>query len=259
LGRSPIAKDEVTPGVHKVVIKQENYVTEKKEIIVTAGQIVRLVGTLQKPIEKENMSANEMTAMGADCDKIARNGGRKEILDKAISWYHKAIELGDPEAMVRLGKVYKFALQYPSCNMVNNDREAAKWFRKAADIGDADGQCCLGEMYFKGYGVPQDYDMAVSLYRKAAEQNHALAQRHLGELFEKGIGVKKDLKEAVTWYRKAAEQEEGEAQYLLGLCYEKGKGVRKDKKQAFYWYERGTKNHNYYAIRAYEKLRFDFR
>ena len=249
LGTTPLVKEDVSPGAHKVVIKLKRYPTERKDIVVNAGQTVRLTGYLDQSHEDENMSASQMTARGENLEG--------SNIDKAISWYVKAAELGDPEAMVNLGRVYYMEKK--------NTAQAEKWFRMAADMGDSDGQWWLGKLYFEGlsfikgtFKLKKDYDKAFSLYLKSAEQNNATGQRLLGEMYENGLGVKKNLTEAAMWYRKAAEQEEDEAQYLLGLCYEKGKGVRKDKEQAYYWYKKAFKNHNYHVYKAYYKLKSEF-
>ncbi|OUI79256.1 hypothetical protein HK18_01425, partial [Commensalibacter intestini] len=39
-------------------------------------------------------------------------------------------------------------------------KKALYWYTKAADQRNVDAQFQLGEMYFKGQGVPQNYDIA---------------------------------------------------------------------------------------------------
>jgi len=61
-------------------------------------------------------------------------------------------------------------------------------------------------MYYKGAGVPQDYETAVKWYTRAAEQDHIDAQFRLGAMYWSGIGVLRDYKAALKWYTLAAEQ-----------------------------------------------------
>lgn len=244
LGFSPVIKKEISPGLHKVVIKKERYATERKDITVKAGQIIELMGALIEGL-RDSTAANQWTAKGVDYERA----WGKQGAEKALPCYQKAADMGDPEAMVYLGHLYDWGR-----GVRQDDREALKWYRKAADLGDADGQVWLGGMYSKGQGVPQNLAEAAAFYRKAADQNHAMGQRLLGLSYLNGEGVKKDPAEAVEWFRKAAEQEEGGAQYYLGMCYEKGYGVRKDKQQAIYWYRKGYENYWDEAGRALRRL-----
>jgi TPR repeat protein len=59
-------------------------------------------------------------------------------------------------------------------------------------------------MYRNGYGVPQDYAMAVSLFQKAAEQGDADAQNNLGVMYEHGLGVPQDYVLSHMWLNLAA-------------------------------------------------------
>ena len=95
-----------------------------------------------------------------------------------------------------------------------------EWMPLAKE-GNSNAQFNIGLMYFKGRGVPQDYQETMRWYRLAAEQGFAQAQYNLGVMYVKGQGVPKDYKEAERWYRLAAEQGYKQAQYLLGMLYER--------------------------------------
>lgn len=79
--------------------------------------------------------------------------------------------------------------------------------------------------YVKGWGVSQDYSMAVYWYRKSAEQGDAGAQLNLGNCYYYGTGVEKDLDEAKKWWISAAQQENAQAirnlYNLLGIKWYK--------------------------------------
>src|SRR5471030_2832183 len=68
--------------------------------------------------------------------------------------------------------------------------------RPLAEKGDADSQEFLGAAYAIGYGVPQDYAMAVTWYRKAAEQGKIGAQFTLAEMYYQGKVVPQDYASA---------------------------------------------------------------
>ena len=69
----------------------------------------------------------------------------------------------------------------------------------AARRGDARAQAKLGVAYEYGYGVPQDYAVAVVWYRRAARQGNATAQYLLGLMYDRGQGVSEDTVAAQKW------------------------------------------------------------
>jgi hypothetical protein len=111
------------------------------------------------------------------------------------------------------------------------------WYTKAADAGFADALLNLGFMYEKGFGVPQDYAMAMTWYRKAANGGVVNAQLNLGVMYANGRGVPQDYATAVTWYRKAADQGLAGAQINLAIMYWNGLGVPQDYPEAYKWLE----------------------
>ena len=65
-------------------------------------------------------------------------------------------------------------------------------------------------MYYKGLGVPQDYQEAVRWFRAAAEQGEAKAQYNLGLMYYQGEGVLEDFVQAHMWANLAASQLKGD-------------------------------------------------
>lgn len=135
--------------------------------------------------------------------------------------------------------------------------QAAQRYEIAAEKGDANAQSNLGWLYFKGQGVPQNYEEAVKWYRKAAEQGDATAQSNLGWMYETGKGVGQDYEKAVNWYRKAAEQGYAAAQSNLGAMYGNGRGVAHNDVLAYMWsdlaahqgYHQGEANRQKIAVK----------
>ena len=87
---------------------------------------------------------------------------------------------------------------------------AERLLRPLAEQGDAQSQFYLGVMYYRGQGVPQDYQEALKWYRKAAEQGDAQAQSNLGLMYDKGQGVPQDFVRAHMWYFVATEALSGD-------------------------------------------------
>ena len=91
--------------------------------------------------------------------------------------------------------------------------------KKSAEQGDAEAQIKLAGAYFRGEGVPKDYQQAAEWIRKAAEQGNPKAQYDLGLFYRRGYGVQQDVAEGLKWYRKSAEQDFVEAELELGRLY----------------------------------------
>ena len=62
---------------------------------------------------------------------------------------------------------------------------------------DSDNFFEQGDKYYRGKGVPQDFQKAAEWYQKAAEQGHAKAQFNLGVMYANGEGVSQNYEEAV--------------------------------------------------------------
>ena len=89
----------------------------------------------------------------------------------------------------------------------------------AAKQGDINAQKHLGRMYDDGDGVPKDYTKAAQLFRLAAEQGDAESQNKLGDMYYYGDGILLNYVEAVRYYRLAAEQGDAYGQFNLGFMY----------------------------------------
>jgi TPR repeat protein len=66
-----------------------------------------------------------------------------------------------------------------------------------------------------GYGVAQDYTLAMQWCQKSADAGEARGQFGVGYLYQMGWGVERDYVKARAWYEKAAAQgDKIAAQYL---------------------------------------------
>ncbi|MBT4891116.1 MAG: sel1 repeat family protein [Rhodospirillales bacterium] len=95
----------------------------------------------------------------------------------------------------------------------------------------------------KGYGIPQDYEIAVSWFKSAAEQGVANAQSMLGVMYYGGEGVPQNDELAFNWNSLAAEQGNATSQALLGMMYAGGRGTASvDYIRAYMWLELARTN-----------------
>src|SRR5689334_19885630 len=71
---------------------------------------------------------------------------------------------------------------------VKNYAEAYNEWKPLAEQGSAQAQTSLGILFANGWGVDQDYGVAMKLYQLAADQGFASAQYNLARLYELGRG-----------------------------------------------------------------------
>ena len=76
-------------------------------------------------------------------------------------------------------------------------------FRRAARERDPNGFVNLGTCYLRGFGCPQDMDMAVRCYRAAAELGHPEAMDNLSAAYQFGHGVRRDAELSLYWAMRA--------------------------------------------------------
>ncbi|MCF6219822.1 MAG: sel1 repeat family protein [Robiginitomaculum sp.] len=126
---------------------------------------------------------------------------------KAIEWYKKAHQSGNPEAALKLVFIY----------MDEDSHEYS--FDKARDWVE--------------YMIKND--------------NSAVAHVYAGDMYSDGYAYSKDNKKAYAHYLAAAEQNNGEGQYKTALALLEGRGVDKNKQLAIEWLQKADKNYSYAA------------
>lgn len=85
---------------------------------------------------------------------------------EAVSWFRRAADKGNAEAMHWLGYCY-----YWGNGVTKSDKEAASWYRRAADKGNAGAMYQLGSCYQYGWGVAKDQKQAEYWKNKANLSN----------------------------------------------------------------------------------------
>ncbi len=128
---------------------------------------------------------------------------------RAVKWYRKAAEQGDPHYQSELATAICAGL-----GVSQNYAEAAYWFGKSAEQGNRDAQFNLGACFWNGLGVTKDHSEGAKWILKAAEQGDGKAQKILGECYSQGDGFEQDYANAYKWAKLAASQSEVGAQEL---------------------------------------------
>ena len=149
---------------------------------------------------------------------------------KAVEYYEKAANLGNPLAQSILGTIFAKGLQGKM-----DYEQSVKWFRMAADQGDPDGEVGLGVSYAMGHGVPVDYEEARRLITAAAGQGNVEAQYDLAVMSEEGNGAPPDRDMAAHYYELAAQRGMAKAQYRHGLLLAKSSASRSNRIAAYKW------------------------
>lgn len=158
---------------------------------------------------------------------------------ESFTWYQKAADEGNSDAMNSVGVAYSYGLGGKP-----DFGKAAEWYQKAADRGSWWGTCNLAGLYVAGSGVPRDYQKAVTLYQVVATRGMTQAMVALGDLYRNGTGVSKDYAQALSWYQKAAGQNDAEGENNVGWMYQNGFGVTRDYQQALAWYQKAAAEGN---------------
>lgn len=184
--------------------------------------------------------------------------------ERSLAWLEKAANQGHPDAQLTLGLYFLFKTERKLLNKryesnrentpltlavtlvlakffdANDDQAAVKWLTRAADQNNPDGKLWLGYCHYHGFGIEQNYEVALELFKQAAAFGLSDAMILIAQIYIKGSGVEIDYKEALIWLNKAIKLNNEYAFYLMGHIYANGKGVEKDKNRAFSWYEKAA-------------------
>ncbi|XP_031498303.1 ERAD-associated E3 ubiquitin-protein ligase component HRD3A-like [Nymphaea colorata] len=143
---------------------------------------------------------------------------------KALSWFLKAVDKGEPRSMELLGEIYA-----RGAGVEKNYTKALEWLRLAAKQRLISAYNGIGYLYVKGYGVEKkNYTKAKEYFERAAKHDDPSGHYNLGVLYLKGIGVKKSLADASRHFIAAANYGQPKAYYQLGKMFQKGVGVEKN-------------------------------
>ena len=114
---------------------------------------------------------------------------------KAAKILKRAVELGDVEAMIQLGRLYDEGL-----GVKLDKKKAERLVRMAADRGDAIAQCKLAFLLHS----QEKLEEAFRYYALSADQGYTHAENGCGCCYVKGAGTEVDLGKARYWFERAA-------------------------------------------------------
>ncbi|XP_021729906.1 ERAD-associated E3 ubiquitin-protein ligase component HRD3A-like [Chenopodium quinoa] len=180
--------------------------------------------------------------------------GLRRDIPKALSWFLKAAEKGEPRSMELLGEIY-----VRGSGVDRNYTKALEWLTLAAKQQLYSAYNGIGYLYVKGYGVEKkNYTKAKELFEKAADNDDSGGFYNLGVLYLKGMGLKKDVKLACKYFIMASNAGQPKAFYQLAKMFHTGVGLKRNLQMATALYkvvaERGPWNSlSRWALEAYLK------
>ena len=134
----------------------------------------------------------------------SEENGAEQSFEKAMYWYERGKELGDPRCAYGVGACYYFG------DGIEQDKEKAKQIHieayesllsyineeQKSPKRQAFSKFCLGAYYYFGFGnVERDENKAFELIYDCAMQGHLLAIYDLGaNFYYNGVGTEKNLK-----------------------------------------------------------------
>ncbi|CAK9312112.1 unnamed protein product [Citrullus colocynthis] len=142
---------------------------------------------------------------------------------KALSWFSKAVEKGEPKSMELLGEIYA-----RGAGVERDYSKALQWLTRASKQPSFTAYNGMGYLYVKGYGVEKNYTKAKEYFEKAAENDESGGHYNLGVMYLKGIGVKRDVKKACTHFIMAANAGQPKAFYQLAKMFHTGVGLKRN-------------------------------
>jgi len=112
--------------------------------------------------------------------------------DDAFRWYERAAQLGDAQALCRLGEAAQKGERGEP-----DGKAAFGWYMKAAQQAFPPAMESVGRCYADAFGVERDMEEAEKWYKKAAEAGSEMAQQHISlmERDEEGGFVQERRKE----------------------------------------------------------------
>lgn len=147
---------------------------------------------------------------------IYGEGGITPDGKKALSWFLRLAEKGDPQTMLSLASFNERG--FPEIGLAVDPVAALAWYKRAAETGWPQALTSLGAIYGDGdpnLGVTRDDAEGFKWYQRAADVDDAIGQYHVGLYYAEGRGVKKDLAKAKEWLGRASAQGYSDADELL--------------------------------------------
>lgn len=136
--------------------------------------------------------------------QLAVHHFEEQDLEKAHEFLKLSADQGNAEAQNEIGFFYEIGCEEDDfCPYKQDHAEALRWYHLSADQNESFAQYNIGKIYFKGLGVPTDYDTAYEWFMVSAENDYYCAQLKVGQMLINGLGAEKSILKGMLWIEKA--------------------------------------------------------
>ena len=227
------ASQTITQIVQPRVTQCDQLATQPFDLqAVTEG---RLANELD-PVEVDKACQEAMEAYPAEGRFVFQRGRgafASGDLDKAISYFEQAFQMGHVRAGQVLGRMYYLGAG------IDRDREKAiELYRKGAERGDAYALHSLGMAEIKGEGTEQDEKAGLEKLLQSVEAGHTFSFNAIGDFYLRGTHVEENVDRAVYYFNRSASREDIYGYLNMGTLYRDGRGIPKDFEAALGWFRK---------------------
>lgn len=171
--------------------------------------------------------------------------------NRAVEFLVAAAKKDHDYAMYLLGKLFLEGNEVPK-----NPGYALRWLEEAAEKENSPAECLLGKTLLWGKEIEQNIPRALFLLEKSTARGNTGAAYVLGKVLLEGERFPQDIPKAMDLLTFSAEKGCSAAQYLLGKLYLAGEGISKDVNVALYWFQKAAEQGHSFAGYQLGKLFF---
>ena len=117
---------------------------------------------------------------------------------EALSWYKKAADSGDRDALYQLGLLSETGVAMPLSHA-----NAKRYYEQSADKGNVNAKLALARMYQYGLGVDKSPEEALRRFKELASSGNAYAQYQVGTYYYDGAAGTRSPIEGKKWLQEA--------------------------------------------------------
>lgn len=191
-----------------------------------------LVYVTEKSKRKRERSKEETNFVPRGIQK-AKSQKLMENKRKAVGWFEKSAQNGDPKAQLILAAFYLDGSGGVEVNII----KAKELLEKSASQNNVEAIFNLGSIYFNGLKgkidgepveIPENKERAIWLFHQAASFGDTVSQYWLGTVYHQGEYLPKDIDIALKYLNLAIQGGNAGAMYYLALMYKNGDGIQEN-------------------------------
>lgn len=166
--------------------------------------------------------------------------------EKAIHWYEKSANNGDPVAKYSLAWLYLYKAEE-----LKNQKDGFLWLKRAANDNYRLAQTLLSKIYYdERYAidcVDKDIDRAIYWMEKSYESGDPSATYDLGFIYLEKDESEECTEKAINWFKKGAEKGNINCKEYLGYAYSNEERIGIDIKKSIEYYENAVESGSVFA------------